>query len=86
MENGGPGEVLTLQEVAGRLRLPYRYVRDRAFSGAWPCLKISPRKRMMTESDVQAVISLLHAEPTPPPTPAAERQVRRSVMEHLNAA
>ena len=79
------GEVFTLQEVADRLRIPYRTVRDAVFSGRWPHLMMSPRKRMMTTEDVDAVIALLHQDAAEPASMMEARAAKQNVRNLLAA-
>lgn len=80
--------VHTLQEAAEILRMPYRTLRDHVFAGRWPHRYVSPRRRMMTDEDIEATLLLLtrSPEPTANPTVSDERARRKNVLELLNAA
>lgn len=86
MDRPNGNRIYTLQEVAERLRMPYRRVRDAVFAGDWPCLKVSPRKRLMTEADVEAAIAIMHKEPVEPTPEMDMRAIRESVLARINAA
>lgn len=80
--------VYTLHEAAERLHMPYRSLRDAVFADRWPHRKISQRRRLMTESDIAAVLLLTAATPRVDanPSPSEDRSVKRSVLSLLNAA
>lgn len=78
--------VYTLQEAAEMLRLPYRAVRDAVFQERWPCINVSPRKRLMSASDVAAAVALMRQPAKPPTRESSARSARRSVLDHLNRA
>lgn len=52
----------TLQEAADLLRVGHRTVRDNVYQGRWPHVALSPRKRFMTDDDIEATLELLHKE------------------------
>lgn len=62
--------IYTLQEAAERLHMPYRTLRDAVYAGRWPHRYISPRRRLMTASDIEAVLELTARKAKP----AAEAQ------------
>lgn len=74
-------KIYTLQEAAERLHMPYRTLRDAVFDGRWPHRYISPRRRLMTESDIAAVLELTAQQPAPTanPSPFEERSRRANV-------
>lgn len=81
------GEVIyTLQEAAERLHMPYRTLRDAVYAGRWPHRYISPRRRLMTESDIEAVLTLTSRQPKPTANPSPlEDRVRRANIKRLLA-
>lgn len=79
-------KVHTLQEAAAILRLPYRTVRDAVFGGRWPHVVVSPRKRFMTDADIEATLAILHREPADDATPIETRVQKRRVLQMLDAA
>jgi hypothetical protein len=86
MREEDPYRVYTLQEVADRLRSPYSVVRDAVFAGRWPHVKISPRKRVMTQANLEATLALLHQAPTPESSKHSAREARARVAGLLEAA
>ena len=76
--------VYTLQQAAERLQMPYRSLRDAVFQGKWPHRYISQRRRLMTESDIAAVLALTAKAPTPAPAPSAARAMKASVRAALS--
>lgn len=77
--------VYTLQEAAERLHLPYRTLRDAVFQERWPHRRISQRRRLMTESDISAVLEMTEAKPSPTAAPSitTERAVRSNIKRLL---
>lgn len=55
--------MLTLQETAEELRLPYEVVRDNVYSGRWPHKKFGERTRRVSEDDLARIKALVHHEP-----------------------
>ncbi len=49
--------LMDLHEVASRLGIPYRVVRDNVYSDRWQHRRVSERKRYMTEQDVEAAVA-----------------------------
>lgn len=80
--------VFTLQEVAERLHMPYRTLRDAVFADRWPHRKISTRRRLMTESDVQAVLQMTAATVREPEmvSEVSHRQRKSNLKALINAA
>lgn len=79
--------IFTLHEVAERLHMPYRSLRDAVYAGRWPHRKISQRKRLMTEADIQAVLALTAEQPAPTalPGPVEERRTKANVLQYLRS-
>lgn len=77
--------VYTLHEAAERLHMPYRSLRDAVFQDRWPHRKISQRRRLMTASDIDAVLALTARRPTltEPPSPVDERSARDRIKAYL---
>ncbi len=86
MREEDPYRVYTLQEAAERLRTPYSVVRDAVFAGRWPHMQVSPRKRLMTEEDIQETISLLRKRPLAADSTSGVRSSRANVRDLLSAA
>lgn len=78
--------VYTLQEAAERLHMPYRTLRDAIYAGRWPHRKISERRRLMTEEDIQDVLAMSRQEPKPTVSPHTARQTKANVLSRLKAA
>ncbi|MDQ0645651.1 hypothetical protein [Microbacterium murale] len=74
--------VHTLEEAAEILRVPYRTLRDGVYAGRWPHRKISERKRLMTDEDIQAVLDLTATQPSPTANPSefAARTTKANVL------
>ena len=51
-----PDRLLTLQEVARRLSVPVRYVRQLRQSGALPVVPLSPRRLRVRREDLERYI------------------------------
>ncbi|MFT4258054.1 helix-turn-helix domain-containing protein [Microbacterium sp.] len=79
-------EIYTLEEAAVRLHMPYRTLRDAVYAGRWPHRKISQRRRLMTEADIQAVLELTREDARPAPSISDTRQSRANVLSLLKSA
>lgn len=79
-------EIFTLQEAAERLHMPYRALRDAVYADRWPHRKISPRRRLMTAADIQAVLELTRVQERPAPPASTVRQAKANVRRHLGLA
>lgn len=77
--------IYTLQEAAERLHMPYRSLRDAVYAGRWPHRHISQRRRLMTASDIEAVLELTHRPAAPPPLESDVRKTRANIKRLLHA-
>ncbi|WP_217182702.1 helix-turn-helix domain-containing protein [Streptomyces sp. AC495_CC817] len=78
--------VYTLREAAERLHMPYRTLSAAIYSGRWPHRKISQRRRLMTESDIQAVLEEARVTPAAPAPASDTRSIRANVKGLISAA
>lgn len=76
--------VHTLQEAANLLRMPYRTLRDAVYQGRWPHIRVSQRRRLMTDSDIEEVLRLQRQAPWEPLSTGTERQMRANVRNLLS--
>lgn len=83
----GSERVYTLQEAAERLHMPYRSLRDAVYDDRWPHRYISPRRRLMTEGDIAAVLEMTSRQPAPTasPHPFEERRARANIKRLIHA-
>jgi hypothetical protein len=79
-------KVYTLQEVAAHLRVPHSVVRDAVFAGRWPHLQISPRRRFMTQENLDETIALLSKPAGVEESAVAARTTRDRVKGLMAAA
>lgn len=52
--------VLTPKQIADRLGISERSVREKAYTGAWPHLRLDQRTLRFTESDYDEILALAH--------------------------
>lgn len=79
--------VHTIEEAARLLRVPYRTARDAVFQERWPHVKVSARKRLMTDSDIAATLNLLRQPAkAPEESKGSSRASKRKVLSLLDAA
>jgi excisionase family DNA binding protein len=78
-------EFYTLQEVAAMLHLPYEFVRDQVYAGRWPHTAFSPRKRRMSQEDVDRVVASFHKEPKSPSTRSEARASSKRIAALIRA-
>jgi hypothetical protein len=76
--------VYTLAEAAILMRTPYRVARDAVFSGRWPHVKVSPRKRFMTGADIRAALDLMRQAPKA--SEPVDVRGRKDRIKHLLAS
>ncbi|KQR95816.1 MAG: hypothetical protein J0I33_07540 [Microbacterium ginsengisoli] len=69
--------LLTLQEVAVALGVPYEIVRENVYAGRWPHSKFSPRIRRMSADDVERVRAMTHHEPSDPTRSESHARTKR---------
>jgi predicted site-specific integrase-resolvase len=58
--------VLTPKQIADRLGISERSVREKAYTGAWPHLRLDQRTLRFTESDYREILASGHRSTTTP--------------------
>lgn len=60
----GTPPVLTPKQIADRLGISERSVREKAYSGTWPHLRLDTRTLRFTESDYEEILASAHRPTT----------------------
>lgn len=60
----GTNSVLTPQQIADRLGISERSVREKAYAGIWPHRRLDKRTLRFSEADYDEILASSHRKPT----------------------
>lgn len=77
--------VMTPKDLARRLGISERSVREKVYAGLWPCLRLDSRTLRFEESDYEAILAMSRRRPQTPIGKANGAQDKEDLVRLLTS-